>query len=184
MKLLDPWRLTLLATLAVAASAAAVGWALVSRPLDPPTIDGARVLAPGESDGSHEAAELATPRRIEVDFTTVGDLAKIRSRRGLGAISAVLSACDASAWAAEQVITQRADYFADRGRAHRLGAVGEGGRTRYRAVFDDRLTRMADHAFQREPALGQPGGLCLSLHGGGLGPLQISSTAVRVPNLP
>lgn len=182
MSRLRPWRLLTLAAV-VATGVAALGWTVVSRPLAPPTIEEARVLSPSELDGPPEPAALATPRRIEVRFTTESDLAQLRGDRGFGAISVVLSACGESAWVAEQVIAQRADYLADRGRVRRLGTAGPDRRTRYQAVFDDRLTRLADHVFQNEPALGRPGGLCLTLRGDGLGLRGISSAPVRLPRM-
>ena len=176
-----PWRwLAGLAMLAIAAPALAQ--LLLSWPLAPPVIEGARVLEPGEPDGSHEDAMLATPRRIEVRFTTVRDLEPVRARRGMHFITAVLSACEERTWNYEEVITQRTEYLGDYGRVRRLGTEGDSGRTRYRAVFDNRLTHLVDGVSRFEPAIGRRGGLCLSLRGATMF-FAASSAAVRLPSL-
>lgn len=181
MKRVGGWRwLTALALLVIATPAVAQ-W-LLSWPLASPTIEGARVLERGEPDGSREEAPIATPRRIEVQFSTVRDLEQVRGRRGMSLINAVLSACDARALTDHQVVVQRIEYLSDYGRVQRLGAANVGGCTRYRAVFDNRLTQVVKGEFRDEAALGRPGGLCLSLRGASMF-FAASSAAVRLPPL-
>jgi len=157
------WRrvaLVLVASLAVLGGLAA--WALPFRYVRDLRVESARVLGPG--DGPVTAG--ATPRRIAVTFTAPYDLERARADEDLGLIAAQLSACDGDG-AAREVVTQRADYLADRGRVTALGPAGPGDpRRRYRAVFDDRLTNRVDGRSRDRPATGTPGGLCFSLTGG------------------
>lgn len=181
MMRVQPWRWLTLVALVVVAAPATVQL-LLSWPLAPPVIEGVRILEPGEPDGSREQPPQATPRRIEVRFATPSDLERVRHLRGFETMSAVLSACAARAWRAEQLITQGQDYHIDEGRVRRLGGERDGGPTRYTTVFDDRLTRLIVAEFHREPAIGRPGGLCLSLRGGST-VFAASSKPVWLPDL-
>jgi hypothetical protein len=143
-------------------------------------VEQARIMAPGEADGSRKPANLATQRRIAVTFSTADDLSAVRADTGAGFIRATLRACADEEASNSEVVTQRAGYLSDYGRVRALGTAA--GRHRYRAVFDDRLTRSVDHSFKDAPAIGTPGGLCFSLDGGGmwLGKIWSDRTALRI----
>ena len=145
-------------------------------------IEGVRILEPGEPDGSHEEPPLATPRRIEVHFTTQDNLEAVRKRRGLDTMSSVLFACEVQAWRSEQLVRQGPEALVDDGRVRWLGSGGAGGHARYTAVFDDILTRLINTQFFNESAIGRRGGLCLSLRGGSM-VFAARSATVRLPAL-
>lgn len=129
-------------------------------------VEGARVLEPGQPDGSRKEPPLATPRRIAVTFSAPVDLAAARAEEGLGYLAARLSACDGGAGDTLEVITQRAEYLGDYGRVRALGPSSVApARPRYRVVFDDRLTRDDRGESRHVAALDVPGGLCFSLYG-------------------
>lgn len=129
-------------------------------------VESVTVLAPGEPDGSSKPAELATPVRIAVTFSVPRDLVALRERHDLPFVGAVLSACADSQRRNFEVLAQRAEYFGAYGRVRFLGQRGQGKSSRYRAVFDDRLTERVEGRSQDRPALGVAGGLCFSLDGG------------------
>lgn len=114
-------------------------------------VEDVRVLGPGQPDGSRKPVGLATPRRIAVTFSTPHDLQAVRVDEGLGFITAELSGCD-GVGRTREVVTQEGDdpfgsYLGEYGRVRALAPAvrDREGLNRYRAVFDDRLTRTVDH---------------------------------------
>ena len=149
-------------------------------------VEATRLLQPGDPDGSTKPSELATARRIMVDFTTPYNLEQARAKEDLGLLYAKLSTCTGVEASTREVITQRAEYLGDYHRVMSLGSRQQGDRTshRYRVVFDDRLTYYVDHQSRDKPAIGTPGGLCFSLGGGSMfiGAAWSSKVPITVPN--
>ena len=146
-------------------------------------VDEARLLAPGEPDGSRRPAHFATPRRVAVTFSTARDLETMRADEGLGFVTAALFACDEPTARTEEVVTQGDGYLPDEGRVRKLpSAPAEPGRHRYRAIFDDRLMRDFGNEGPAVPAVGVPGGLCFTLDGGSMvGKLWSNRVELRLP---
>lgn len=144
-------------------------------------VESVRVLQPGEADGSRKPEDLATPERIEVIFSTPPDLVAYRAKYDLPFINAHILACNGAEGRNKEVITQRAGYFSDYGRVRALGRVPgiNEERCRYKAVFDDQLTRNVNHHAQEIPARTVSGGLCFKLEGGGM-----TSGGVRSDQIP
>lgn len=133
--------------------------------------------------GAKKPKQLFTSNWITVRFTTGQDLTAYRSRWRLPFIQAELSACESSvAGSNDEVVTQRADYFADYGRVRALGRVNAGGSERYayEATFDDVLDTIGeDHRLKSTRASTVSGGLCFRLHGA-----MLSSGSVRSATIP
>lgn len=148
-------------------------------------VEDTRVLQAGEPDGSRKPAELATPRRIAVTFSTPDDLEAVRADEGLGFITAEMFACDDDGVSTDEVVTQRAEYRGDYGRVRPLSpSIRDGtNRYRYRAIFDDRLTGHTGSQSQDRPAIGTPGGLCFALDGASMwfGKLWSNRVPLRLP---
>ncbi len=160
-------RLLIASTILIGALALTIWLVFPWRYIGGVVVEEARVLAPGERDGSRKPAILATPRRIAVTFLTPPDLAVLRADIDAGFITAKLFACDESGTSTREVITPAVGYLSDNGRVRALPAAARDGNRRYRylAMFDDRLTRQVDHQFQIVPASEAAGGLCFALDG-------------------
>ena len=157
-----PRRVFWTVVLVLLALAAAAAWALLPRSLGDVRIDQVRLLPAGTPDGGHKPAFLATPVRFAVTFVVPKDLEAVRTRLGLDYIAAQLTDCRDRSANAQEVVVQGAGYLGDYGRVRRLGS---GPNSRYRAVFDDELTKTVDHRTRRSSARVTPGGLCFSLYG-------------------
>lgn len=125
----------------------------------------------GRLDGVEVRSAVLAPlpaggeRGIAVEFSVPRSLAAVRAEQNLPYVRALLFACRAPEAYGAEVVTQRAEYFGDRGRVRPIGRGGASP-VRYRALFDDRLTRLADHRFRDAPAT-RAGPLCFALGGGG-----------------
>ena len=132
--------------------------------------------------GAARPKQLVTPDWIAIRFTTSRDLEAYRSRWRLPFIQAEISACRSdSAGTNDEVVTQRAEYFADYGRVRALGRVsnGAGQRYAYEVIFDDVLSNVGeDHRLKSVTASTVPGGLCFRLHGAMLGSGSVRSSII------
>lgn len=155
-------------------------WLLLPWRIDGLIVEQARVIQPGESDGSRQPAELATPKRIAVTFSTREDLVQLRARLGLGWIGAQLSACHKPARSTREVVTQRAEYLADDGRVTVLPAHDD--RSHYRAVFNDELIEFVNHQSVFTPAL-DTADLCFAVAGGSMWWGALESNTVSLTGL-
>lgn len=162
------------------AAAALAAWELLPRSLPTPAVESARLLGPGEPDGSRRPAVAATPVRIAVTFSTPVDLAAARERARVSYVVARLFPCAGSEQLAAEVVTQDGGYLPDDGRTIRLAPGGRG--ARYRVVFDDRLSTRRDGDVV-DVAATAAGPLCLALYGARMWWGSAASERVAVPPL-
>lgn len=143
--------------LAMLAEAAFLGWLLLPwRRIEGLRVEAAQVV-PNDRGGG-------PAHRLVIRFSTDDDLRDVLTRYGAGFITARMFPCGDDTRGARVVVVQRGGHLVDEGRVRTLPAAG--GRARYRAVFDDRLSGEVDHRIISTAALDVP--LCFTLEGGGM----------------
>lgn len=152
-------RLVWIAMLALIAALSFLGWLLLPwRRIEGFQVQAAQVVAAGAGD--------AAARRIAIEFSTDVDLRDVLDRYGAGFVTARLFPCGVAGRGTSVVVVQRGGYLVDEGRVRSL--TPDGGRARYRAVFDDRFQATIDHRIVSTPALMPAVPLCFTLEGGGM----------------